>query len=166
MKYLLVMLFIGVVYADHGDKKSSCCNPTATEEFSAFGNDLVFSELHDAPVPFEYISSQGEMKIIKASDGSEVSLFEIPAAAKTNKFLFVFHEWWGLNDYIKKEAENVYHELDNVTVIALDLYDGKIAATPDSARKYVSTVSEGRIRTIISAAIQYAGKNATIATLG
>lgn len=32
---------------------------------------------------------------------------EVKAAKKTPYYLFVVHEWWGLNDYIKQEAEKL-----------------------------------------------------------
>jgi carboxymethylenebutenolidase len=40
-----------------------------------------------------------------------------------------------LNDYIRSEAELLANELNNVNVIALDLYDGKVATTADSANE-------------------------------
>jgi len=143
-----------------------CCAPTATEEFAAFGKDMAFVALHDTPEPFHFDPAGGEMRTIKTSDGIDVNIYEVNAASKTNKYLFVFHEWWGLNDYIKKEVEQLQHDLGAVNVIALDLYDGKVAMSQDSARKYVGEVEETRARTIIRAAMDYAGKKASIATLG
>jgi len=46
---------------------------------------------------------------------------------------FVFQEWWGLNDNIKREAETLYNDLGNVNVIALDMYDGKVATAREDA---------------------------------
>jgi len=57
----------------------------------------------------------------------------VKAAGPTKKYLFVIHEWWGLNDYIKQEAEKLQKEL-GVNVIALDLYDGKVTSDPKTAR--------------------------------
>jgi carboxymethylenebutenolidase len=52
-------------------------------------------------------------------------------------------------------------------VIAVDLYDGKIATTPDSAMKYVKAAM-GSIRkeNILSGALAYAGSDANIYTVG
>jgi carboxymethylenebutenolidase len=160
-----LLLFVLCASLFAGDKKP-CCGPTPTESFAAFGKDLAFVALHEAPEPFVLQSSRGSMRSLKTSDGIEAIIYEVPAAQATNNVLFVFHEWWGLNDYIKREAENIQRELGNVTVIAVDLYDGKIADTPDSARAFVGRVRDDRARTIIAAAMEYVGKKVKIATLG
>lgn len=158
-----IIALCSLVYA--GDKKP-CCGPTATEEFAAFGKDMAFVALHEAPEPFVFQAARGAQKSIKTSDGIDANIYEVPSAQTSNNYLFVFHEWWGMNDYIKREAERLQRDLGNVTVIAVDLYDGKIADSPDSARSYVGQVNEVRARTIIKAVTDYAGKKAKIATLG
>ena len=49
--------------------------------------------------------------------------------------LIVIHEWWGLNENVETMARRFAGE--GYRVLAVDLYDGKVAATPDSARVYV-----------------------------
>ncbi|MEO5571229.1 MAG: dienelactone hydrolase family protein, partial [Bacteroidia bacterium] len=92
--------------------------------------------------------------------------FEVKADKPTNNYLFVIHEWWGLNDYIKQEAEKLQNILMNVNVIAIDLYEGKVATTPEDAQKYMGETKEERIRSIIGGVIDYAGKDAKIQTIG
>lgn len=161
----LACLFF-VAYAGEKKDKANCCSVTATEEFAAFGKSMAFVSLHEAPEPFEFASTGGVMKRIKTSDSIDANIFIVASPKASNNFILLFHEWWGLNDYIKQEAEKIQADLGNVTVIAVDLYDGKIASSPDSARAFVGQVNEERARTIISAAIDYAGKKAKIATLG
>lgn len=167
MKNLIMLLFIFSILSFADEKnKASCCMKTATEEFAEFGKSIAFVSLHEAPEPFTYQSVRGELKSIKTSDNIDAYIYEVRSASPTNNYIFVFHEWWGLNDYIKRESEKFQMALGNVNVIAIDLYDGKIAETPDSARKYVGEVDEQRARTIIKATMDYAGKKAKIATLG
>ncbi len=45
----------------------------------------------------------------------------------------LIHEWWGLNDNIKQEANNLAKE--GYVVLAVDLYNGQVAATSDKARE-------------------------------
>ena len=45
--------------------------------------------------------------------------------------LIVIHEWWGLNDNIKQTAERLAAE--GYATLAVDLYDGKVAAVPKEA---------------------------------
>lgn len=81
--------------------------------------------------------------------------------------MFVIQEWWGLNDYIKKESETFYTDLgEDVNVIALDLYDGKIAATADSAMKLIQSAKTERLESIIKGAVTYAGTDSKIFTVG
>ena len=53
-----------------------------------------------------------------------------------------------------------------MNVIALDLYDGKVASTPDSAMKLVQAAKTERLENIIKGALAYAGKDAKIYTIG
>jgi dienelactone hydrolase len=51
----------------------------------------------------------------------------------------VVHEWWGLNDYVRKRAD-MLAEL-GYTALAVDMYgDGKQAMHPDDAKKFSSEV--------------------------
>jgi carboxymethylenebutenolidase len=51
-------------------------------------------------------------------------------------------------------------------VIALDLYDGKVATTQQEAGKYMGEAKEERIRAIIKGALDYVGPKAKIGTIG
>jgi carboxymethylenebutenolidase len=53
-----------------------------------------------------------------------------------------------------------------INVIALDLYDNKIAATPDDARKLVQSVKTERAVNIIKGAYNYVGNKAKVFTIG
>lgn len=81
---------------------------------------------------------KGKPVLFKTPDGQKANGYEIKNKKSTKNFLFVIHEWYGLNDYIKQESDILSDELHNINVIALDLYDGKVASTADSAMKYVS----------------------------
>lgn len=53
--------------------------------------------------------------------------------------IILIHEWWGLNDNIKKHAEKIA-ELGYVA-FAIDMYgEGKVAADPDEAGKLMNSV--------------------------
>ena len=43
----------------------------------------------------------------------------------------------------------------NVNVIALDLYDGKVATTQELAGQYMQSANEARIKNIINGAINF-----------
>jgi carboxymethylenebutenolidase len=129
-------------------------------------SDSRFRSAHAEPLPFHFASQNGQWVSFKTSDGAEGHGFEIKSLKESDKYLFVIHEWWGLNDYIKQEAERIQKELGNVNVIALDLYDGKVATSQQEAGKYMSEAKENRIRAIIEGALEYAGPKAKIGTIG
>jgi len=47
--------------------------------------------------------------------------------------IVMIHEWWGLNDNIKKMADKLASH--GFIVLAVDLYDGNVATTSDQARQ-------------------------------
>jgi carboxymethylenebutenolidase len=54
--------------------------------------------------------------------------------------IVMIHEWWGLNENIKNMAETLAKE--GYVVLAVDLYDGKVANTTDAAQNLVSKVRD------------------------
>src|SRR5919107_2630737 len=52
----------------------------------------------------------------------------------------MIHEWWGLNENIKDMAETLAKE--GYVVLAVDLYNGQVANTPDTAQNLVSKVRD------------------------
>ena len=88
------------------------------------------------------------------------------AEKPTANYVFMIHEWWGLNDYIKREAEKLRDELGNANVIALDLYEGNVADNPEKAEEFMKAVKDERVRAIITGAVSYAGAEAKIQCIG
>lgn len=147
--------------------QTSCCSkPPATETFAMLTQDKKFVSAHLEPLPFSLDAPLGKEVSFKTADGAEGFGYEIKATKESNYYLFVIHEWWGLNDYIKQEAEKYHKALGNVNVIAIDLYDKKVATTRDSAAKYMQSVRKERAEAIIKGALDYAGAKAEIATVG
>lgn len=54
--------------------------------------------------------------------------------------LILIHEWWGLNDNIRDLAEEFAAQ--GYVALAVDLYDGQVAETPDEAGALASSVRE------------------------
>jgi carboxymethylenebutenolidase len=138
----------------------------ATDAFANFADENSFRMSHDLPLPYKHISDIGKEITFKAADGSEAYGYELKAAKPSKKYIFVIHEWWGLNDHIKREAEKLYKDLGDVNVIALDLYDRKVATTREEAAQYMQSVKTERVESILKGAFAYAGKKARIGTIG
>ncbi len=54
--------------------------------------------------------------------------------------IIVIHEWWGLNDNVRSMADQLAGE--GYIVLAVDLFGGKVAETPDQARALMTEVVE------------------------
>lgn len=67
--------------------------------------------------------------------------------------IVMVHEWWGLNDNIKEMAEKLAAE--GYVVLAVDLYNGRVANKPEDASKYVSAVDQGQAEANMKAAYDY-----------
>lgn len=143
----------------------ACCAPQATETYALNAGDQNFRNKHDEPLPFQYVSANGKDISYKTADGKTAHAWEVRATKPTHYYLFVIHEWWGLNDYVKQEAEKLGGEL-GINVIALDLYDNVVTSTREEAAKAMQAVTTDRATAIIKGAYAYAGEKAKVFTIG
>jgi carboxymethylenebutenolidase len=144
----------------------SCCF-VKKDEIQLLAKNKAFQKSHALPKPYHHISKVGAQMIeFSTPDGQKANAYFIKAAQPTDYTLFVFQEWWGLNDHIKREAEHFYSTLGNVNVLAIDMYDGKVATTREDAGKYMSGANPARLESIIKGAIAHVGPKAKIATVG
>lgn len=174
-KMLLGVLALMLSYFSLFAQQPGCCSPlqaqekelpSATRQFARLAADEGFVGSHKEPLPYKHQTENGKEIRYPTPDGQTARAFAYRAEEESDKYLLIIHEWWGLNDYVRKEAEKYYQALGNVHVIALDLYDGRVATTQAVARQYTQEVQEERARAIIKGAIQLAGPQAEIATLG
>jgi carboxymethylenebutenolidase len=162
---LIITFALFTVFA-FSQSKMACCHQSATQQFAMLASNKAFVMSHKNPKIIHFQSSIGKPITYKTPDGKESTAYELKAKAPTDNYIIVVHEWWGLNDFVKRESEKLYNDVGNVNVIAIDLYDGKVAATSEVAGKYMQAVNDDRARAIIKGAITYAGPKARIATIG
>jgi len=164
--YAILLLLLCAGCALNAQQKMSCCAASATDAFSQLSSDKKFVRSHIEPLPFHFQNDIGKAIIFKAADGTDAYGWEIKSKSPSHNYLFVIHEWWGLNDYIKQESETLWKDLENINVVAIDLYDKKVAATREDAVKYVQSVTAERANAIIKGALSYTGPEAKIYTIG
>jgi len=85
--------------------------------------------------------------------GTRVYL-SLPAGAGPFPAIVVIHEWWGLNANIEHWADRLASA--GWAAIAVDLYSGTVATTPDEAMKAMKAVDETKAAATISAALELA----------
>lgn len=78
--------------------------------------------------------------------------------------IIVIHEWWGLNDNIRMMAEKLAGE--GYTVLAVDLYNGKVAESPDSAGTYARSVNDDEALDNLTQAYEYLSDHENAADIG
>ncbi|MFP3940138.1 MAG: dienelactone hydrolase family protein [Thermoanaerobaculia bacterium] len=93
-----------------------------------------------------------------ALDGREVTgYFARPEGAEGPlPGLLVIHEWWGLNDNIRTMTERLAGE--GYAALAVDLYGGETAESPERARELVQTVDEEQALRNLEAARGFLGE--------
>ncbi len=163
LSFFIALLFC---MANNSYAQSCCSQHGATWQAMALNTD--FKEAHLPPDPLDYTPPEnaGMIQFETQQAGAHGMAYYIPSDQPTSKVLIVFHEWWGLNDYIKREAENWQKMLGNVDVYAVDLFDGKVADSPALASKISSEMDTKRAETIIKGLLSHIGKDKQIATLG
>lgn len=67
--------------------------------------------------------------------------------------LVVIHEWWGLDDWVREQASKLADQ--GYATLAIDLYRGKVATTPDEAHEIMRGVPEDRAARDLHAALEF-----------
>lgn len=149
MKNLLSLLCVLCVFA---------CGETtdtkAKKDMSDFADKEDFKKEHELPVDLDSYELKGAMLDYPIAESAPSKLYSLRPETASNKYLFVVHEWWGLNKNIKREADRLFEELGkSVNVVALDLYDGNVATEREQAGEFMKAVTEDRAEAIIQGAI-------------
>jgi carboxymethylenebutenolidase len=166
-KITLLAFFTCLSIFAFGQKRVVCCSkPSATRQFAMLASISKFRMAHKNPLPVRFQSAVGTAITYITADGKGATAYLFKAKKASDNYILVIHEWWGLNDFVKRESEKIYNDLGNVNVIDLDLYDGKVATTREDAGKLMQAVNEDRAKAIINGAIAYTGPKAHIATIG
>lgn len=148
------------------NQMKSCCAPNVSTQNAILASNDEFAKTHAEPLPYHLENQEGKMISIACKDNKPANAYLISTASKSNKYLIVIHEWWGLNDHIKRESEHLFNDLKDVNVIAIDLYDGEVASNREAAQKLMGRMNQARNENIINGLLSYIGKDAQIATIG
>lgn len=89
----------------------------------------------------------------KSGDETVQALLYTPEGKGPFPALVVIHEWWGLNDWVKEQASKLADQ--GYAALAIDLYRGKVATTPDMAHEIMRGVPEDRATRDLHAAFEF-----------
>jgi carboxymethylenebutenolidase len=91
----------------------------------------------------------------KSGDEMASGVLFTPAAKAGEKqpAIVVIQEWWGLNDWVKQQAEELASQ--GYETLAVDLYRGKVAKTRDEAHELMSGLPQQRAMRDLKGAVAY-----------
>ena len=98
-------------------------------------------------------AAQSKTVSYKSGDETVQGVLYTPSGKGPFPGLIVIHEWWGLNDWVKDQAEKLADQ--GYVALAIDLYRGKVATTPDEAHQIMRGVPEDRAQRDLHAAFEY-----------
>jgi carboxymethylenebutenolidase len=96
----------------------------------------------------------------KSGDETVQAVLYTPQGKGSFPAIIVIHEWWGLNDWVKEQASKFADE--GYVALAVDLYRGKVATTPDEAHEIMRGVPEDRAKRDLHAAFEYLGSQSNV----
>ena len=179
-KWLFVVgtaLLVTAVGCNGGQEKPDE-EPTETETSSDDGESITdkMAGEHEGDEPKANESTErapgqpvsGEMVEYGMVEGKQLSgyLAKPDDTSGTQPGLLVIHEWWGLNDNIKKMSRRLAGE--GYVVLAVDLYNGDVAEKPEQAKKLMQDAMANKEKKLqnIEAGIAYLKTAQSANTLG
>ena len=96
----------------------------------------------------------------KSGDETVSSVLYTPAGKGPFPGIIVIHEWWGLNDWVKEQASKLSDQ--GYVALAIDLYRGKVATTPDEAHQIMRGVPEDRAKRDLHAAFEFLASQSSV----
>jgi carboxymethylenebutenolidase len=98
-------------------------------------------------------AAEGKPVAYKSGDETVHGLLYTPAGKGPFPAIIVIHEYWGLNDWVKEQASKLSDQ--GYEALAIDLYRGKVATTPDMAHELMRGVPDDRAKRDLHAAFEF-----------
>jgi carboxymethylenebutenolidase len=90
----------------------------------------------------------------KSGDQTVSGFLVLPSKEGKHPAMIVVHEWWGLNDWVKEQAEKLT-EQGGYASLAVDLYRGKTTTDPAEAHELMRGLPQDRAIKDLKAAFDY-----------
>ena len=99
------------------------------------------------------LAANGKSVSYKSGDETVQATLYTPTGKGPFPGIIVIHEWWGLNDWVKEQASKLADQ--GYAALAVDLYRGKVATTPEEAHEIMRGVPEDRAKRDLHAAFEF-----------
>jgi carboxymethylenebutenolidase len=97
--------------------------------------------------------AKSENVSIKSGDDTISGYLALPDSPGRHPSLVIIHEWWGLNDWVKDQAQRFAEQ--GYVALAVDLYRGKVANDPGTAHELMRGLPQDRAIRDMKAAFAY-----------
>ncbi len=84
----------------------------------------------------------------------------LPRDLRRHRAIIVIHEWWGLNEWVKEQAEKL--AASGYIALAVDLYEGKVTTDPSVARKLKRRLRQDHALGELKAAFDYLARRSEV----
>ena len=111
--------------------------------------------------------AKGKMIQLTLAGGKTAAAYVSRPKGTPRGAILLVHEWWGLNGWVKADADK--QAAQGYLALAVDLYDGKVAATKEEAGELMKALDNAHSTAVETAGIDWLAKNAPgkkIATIG
>src|SRR5271169_115398 len=98
-------------------------------------------------------ASKTETVSYKSGDETVSGYLATPDGGGKHAAIIVIHEWWGLNDWVKEQTQK--YAAQGYVALAVDLYRGKVASSPDDAHILMRGLPDDRGLRDLEAAYAY-----------
>lgn len=95
----------------------------------------------------------GESVHFQAGGETVTGYLAVPQGRGPFPALIVIHEWWGLNDWARQQADKCAEQ--GYVALAVDLYRGKVATDRDLAHELSRGLPQDRALTDLAAGVNY-----------
>ena len=99
------------------------------------------------------LPAKTETIALRSGDETVSAYLAVPDSGGPHPALVVIHEWWGLNDWVKEQAQK-FAERGYMT-LAVDLYRGKVAYDPNLAHELSRGLPQDQAIRDLKAAFNY-----------
>lgn len=110
---------------------------------------------------------QGTMVTLPQPGGPSAQAYVARPKGDARGAILVIHEWWGLNDWVKANADGFAAQ--GYLALAVDLFDGKVATSKDEAGKLMQGLDAAHAAAVEKAGVQWlrqAAPGKKLATIG
>ncbi len=163
MRRLMLLLFpvlvalAGCGGGDRGSEATPAGETAADSSAGGHGDTGLTGMVSEEQFKALHHLKEGEAPVLRGEmiglEGTRAYLSLPPQGEPPLPAVVVVHEWWGLNDNVKHWADRL--AADGYAALAVDLYGGKVAMTPDSAMAYMKEVDPEASMKILLAGEQF-----------